>query len=105
MNEKKPSKKDFAELINKITGQDSMTEEKLDKILEESKKSYKKDGMSGVLKYLRDITQAPVSDEWMDQLLQKLMTKQGLKDVVEKYNIPLEFQNSKNKNSSNKKKK
>lgn len=59
----KPTKKDFANLINSVMGQDVMTEQKLDRILQEAKQANKTRGPEGLFDYLREITNAPVSND------------------------------------------
>lgn len=59
----KPSKKDFADLINSVMGQDVMNERKLDRILNEAKKAQATKGTDGLFDYLRDITNAPVNND------------------------------------------
>lgn len=68
----KPSKKDFANLINSVLGQDVMTEQKLDRILQEAKKAHDTKGSDGLFDYLRRLTNAPVDN---DQI-------RGIADVV-----------------------
>lgn len=59
----KPSKKDFANLINSVMGQDVMTEQKLDRILREAKRANDTKGSEGLFDYLRDLTNAPVNND------------------------------------------
>lgn len=68
----KPSKKDFANLINSVVGQDVMTEQKLDRILQEAKKVNDTKGSEGLFDYLRELTNAPVNN---DQI-------RGIADIV-----------------------
>jgi len=68
----KPSKKDFANLINSVVGQDVMTEQKLDRILREAKKANDTKGSEGLFDYLRELTNAPVNN---DQI-------RGIADIV-----------------------
>lgn len=74
----KPSKKDFANLINSVLGQDVMTEQKLDHILQEAKKTNATKGPEGLFDYLRELTNAPVNN---DQI-------RGIADMVKKSGGP-----------------
>lgn len=59
----KPSKKDFANLINSVLGQNVMTEKKLERILQEAKHANDTKGAEGLFNYLRELTNAPVSND------------------------------------------
>jgi hypothetical protein len=84
----KPSKKDFADLINRITGEETVTERKLDQILKGAKKSYQNQGTEGFFDYLRQIVPVPVSDEWMEKTWNKMQTTEGAKKMFDQLNIP-----------------
>lgn len=85
----KPSKKAVSDLINKVAGQTVMTEKKLDQIMTGAKKKFDSKGMTGFLEYLRDVTQAPVTTDWMKGIVDQLKTPDGMKDVVNQYKIPM----------------
>lgn len=59
----KPSKKDFANLINSVMGQNVMNEQKLDRILQDAKKANATRGPEGLFDYLRELTNAPVNND------------------------------------------
>jgi hypothetical protein len=84
----KPSKQDFADLINRITGEETVTEKKLDQILQGGKKSLQNQGMEGFFDYLRQVVQVPVSDEWMEKTWKEMQTAEGAKQMFEQLNIP-----------------
>lgn len=67
-----PSKQEFANLINQLTGNQEMTEQKLDRILLQAKRAYRRDGLPGFFAYVRSLIQAPVSNEYMQQLMKQL---------------------------------
>lgn len=89
----KPTKKDFANLINSVLGQDVMTEQKLDRILREAKHANDTQGPDGLFNYLRELTKAPVSNDQIrsiadmvknsggsDQALQSLKNQKLIND-------------------------
>lgn len=88
---KKPSKKDFADLINQFTGDSTMTEEKIDQFLKGAKKSYTHKGMNGFFDYIRKVTQAPISNEMMETILNQMRTPMGTQQLLNDYKIPLEI--------------
>ncbi|TCS94941.1 hypothetical protein [Hazenella coriacea] len=94
---KKPSKKDFADLINRFTGENTMTEEKIDQFLTGAKKSYKNKGMNGFFDYIRKVTQAPISNEMMESILNQMRSPQGTQQLLKDYKIPLDLPNSADK--------
>ncbi|SEM72219.1 hypothetical protein [Lihuaxuella thermophila] len=87
----RPSKKDFADLINQITGEPTMTEQKLDRILHGAKKSYQTNGMDGFFEYMRKIVQAPVSNEWMKKTISQMQTPEGVDQLIKEINLPVEL--------------
>lgn len=87
----RPSKKDFADLINQITGEPIMTEQKLDRILNGAKKSYQANGMDGFFEYMRKLVQAPVSNEWMKKTISRMKNPEGVEQLIEEMNIPVQL--------------
>lgn len=84
----KPTKQEFANLMNRFLGQEIMDDQKLDKILQEAKMAYQEQGMNGIFSYMRAITGAPVSNEKMDEILQMLLKggpDQAWRDLNSKY--------------------
>ncbi len=72
----RPSKQEFADLMNRFLGQEIMNEQKLDHILKNAKMAFEKEGLNGVFSYMRRITGAPVSDEKLNEILQGLLQKE-----------------------------
>lgn len=72
----KPTKKDFANLINTVLGQDVMTEKKLERILQEAKKANAARGTEGLFDYLRELTNAPVTNEQIGDIAE-MVKKSG----------------------------
>lgn len=91
----KPSKKAVSDLINKVAGQPIMTEKKLEKIMVGAKKKFDSNGMTGFLEYLRDVTQAPVSTDWMKGIVDQIKTSDGMKKVIDQYQIPMHLKGRK----------
>lgn len=87
---RKPSKKDFADLINRFTGESIMTEEKIDQFLKGAKKSYTNKGMNGFFDYIRKVTQAPISNEMMESILNQMRSPEGTQQLLKDYKIPLD---------------
>lgn len=85
----KPSKKAVSDLINSVAGQPVMTEKKLEQIMTGAKKKFDTKGMTGFLEYLRDVTQAPVSIDWMKGIVSEIKTSDGMKKVIDQYKIPV----------------
>jgi hypothetical protein len=87
----KPSKKDFAQLINQITGEETMTERKLDQILQGANKSLQDRGTEGFFDYLRQVVQVPVPDEWMKKTWKEMQTEKGARKTFEQLHIPMDL--------------
>jgi hypothetical protein len=86
----KPSKKDFVHLINQITGEETVTEKKLDQILHGANKSLQNHGTEGFFDYLRKVVQVPVPDEWMEKTWKEMQTADGAKKIFEQLHIPID---------------
>jgi hypothetical protein len=85
----KPAKKEFVDLINQIVGKTVMNEEKLQQVLVDAKKAFRTDGCTGFFQYIRELVDAPVSDQWMSELMKQVNTPMGMKQVSKKWNIPI----------------
>lgn len=72
MTEKKPTKKDFVDLINSVMGKKVMTEDQLTLFLENAK--YVKDtkGTEGFLEYVQNMTNAPASKDQLNRLANQI---------------------------------
>lgn len=79
----KPSKKDFAQLINSVLGENVMTEQKLDRILREAKKANKERGAEGVFDYLRKITNAPVTNDEIKNIADMVKNSGGPQQALD----------------------
>ena len=102
----KPSKKDFADLINSVVGQEIMTEQKLDRILRDAKKANETKGPEGLFDYLRQITNAPVSNDQIRGIAEMVKKSGGPEQALEtlkKQKLLNEQQASKIDKSLNKK--
>jgi hypothetical protein len=77
MKDRTPSKKNFADIINQLVGENVMTERKLDLLLEQAKKSYEQQGVNGLFDYMREVTQAPVDNQQMKQLMDTMIQSGG----------------------------
>jgi hypothetical protein len=73
-----PSKKDFADWINRLAGMPVMDEKKLDVVLQGAGKAIRTQGLDGLFDYMRRLTGAPVSNEWMREVWGQLLTPQGM---------------------------
>ncbi|OYD08895.1 hypothetical protein [Paludifilum halophilum] len=72
-----PSKKDFADCINQLVGQNVMNEKKMDRLLLEAKQSYRNRGLDGFFEYVRNMTQTSLSDGQMRQLMESIKDSTG----------------------------
>jgi len=107
-----PSKKEFADLINQMMGRNVMNARLLEQILSDAKNSYYNRGLDGFLEYIRRLTQAPLSNEELKQMM-KLVIDAGKPDraltrLVEQQWFPqeqAEKMNRKLRNSSGNRKK
>ncbi|MBA4492935.1 hypothetical protein ACFO25_08400 [Paenactinomyces guangxiensis] len=97
----RPSKKDFADLINQVTGESSMTEAKLDQILKGAQKSYRNHGMNGFYEYMRKLLQVPVSNEWMKKLMEQMKTPEGLEQLMKEMDLTLQLNKQQGGTSGN----
>lgn len=68
MANKKPTKKDFADLINTVMGQEVMNEEQLSNFLDSAKKVKDTRGTEGLLDYIQQVTNAPASKDQLKNL-------------------------------------
>jgi hypothetical protein len=78
-----PYKQQFADLINQVTGKQQMTEQKLDRILREAKRAHARQGMPGFFAYMRKLIQAPVSNEYMMNMLQQLQDPRQAEQLLQ----------------------
>jgi hypothetical protein len=88
---KKPTKQDFADLINALTGQSTIDVKNLDRIMAEAKRSYEAKGMEGLFDVMRQVVQAPVSNDFMHQLVERMKTPEGMTELLRELNLPLSF--------------
>ncbi len=93
----KPAKKEFVDLINQIVGETVMNEEKLQQVLVDAKKAFRMDGCNGFFQYIRELIDAPVSDQWMSELMKQVNSPSGIKQVSKKWNMPIHGSFSRNK--------
>ena len=68
MANKKPTKKDFVDLINTVMGQNVMTEDQLTQFLNNAKKAKDTRGTEGLLEYVQKVTKAPDSKDQLSRL-------------------------------------
>jgi phenylalanyl-tRNA synthetase beta subunit len=103
----RPSKKEFADWINTLTGSNIMTEKKLDQILIDAKKTVKKRGMNGLFEYMRQLLGLPISDEFMQSILTRLGSPDGASQLFQELqlNVPDEIQKASRKTAVPKHKK
>lgn len=64
-----PSKKDFADLINGLVGQNVLNGKMLDGILQKAKESYNRQGLDGFFEYIRQLTGAPLDNKELKELM------------------------------------
>ncbi|SMO62291.1 hypothetical protein [Melghirimyces algeriensis] len=64
-----PTKKDFADLINQMMGQNVVNSQLLDQVLKEAKKGYHQQGLEGFFEYIRNLTNIPLSNTELKQLM------------------------------------
>jgi hypothetical protein len=100
----RPSKKEFADWINTLTGSEVMTEKKLDQILFNAKKSVQKQGMNGLFEYMRQLLGLPISDEFMQHILERLSSPDGASALFQEFqlNVPAEIRKATKKNNKKK---
>ncbi|QKG85122.1 hypothetical protein GXN76_12025 [Kroppenstedtia pulmonis] len=72
MPESHPSKKDFADLLNQLTGRHVHNEKSMDRLLHQAKKSYHHRGPEGLFDYVRQLTQVPLSNNDMKQMMDSI---------------------------------
>jgi chemotaxis methyl-accepting protein methylase len=85
----RPSKKEFAEWINQITGTETMTESKLDQILHDAKKSVDQKGFNNLFDYMRQLLGVPISNEMMQQVLDKVRSPEGATELFRELQLPV----------------
>ncbi|MBD1371020.1 hypothetical protein IC620_01425 [Hazenella sp. IB182357] len=105
--EQKPSLQPFVDMINSLTGQETMTPQKMNQFLQGAKRRYDKAGMDGFINYLQKMIQAPVSDDYIKNITNQMKTPEGLKDLVKNMDVPLDIpvkHNNKKVNLRNRKK-
>lgn len=62
-----PSVKELTQMINSVLGQNVLTEQQLNHILQGAKRAHQQGGMSAVLDYLMRVTQADVGKQELKQ--------------------------------------
>lgn len=72
-------------MINQITGNEEMTEQKLDRILHQAKASYHQKGVTGFFEYIRKIIPVSVSDEYMRQLMKQLQDPRYANQLLKQF--------------------
>lgn len=88
MDNQKPTKQDFVNLINQIAGDQIVDVQKLDKILQGAQQSYQETGMNGLFDYMRKVVQAPVSNDQMRNMLVQMSTIEGMQELLKQMNLP-----------------
>jgi len=69
-----PDKKDIVNLVNSAVGKEVITEETLNRIMQEAKSNFDKRGTEGLFEYFQKVTNAQVDKEQL----------KGLTDVIKK---------------------
>lgn len=72
MTNQRPTKKDFADLINTVMGRQVMTEQQLDQFLHEAKRVKDNQGTDGLVEYIQKITNAPASKDQLKGLAEQI---------------------------------
>lgn len=73
MSQSGPSKKEFADLINHVLGRNVMNEKVMDRLLQEAKENYQRRGMDGIFDLVRQMTQAPFSNQEMKTMMDTIL--------------------------------
>jgi len=76
-------KQEIVDWINHLAGKGIMTEGKLDRIMMEAMRSMRQKGMDGFFDYMRQVVGAPVSNEWMRQLMDQMKTPEGMQKILQ----------------------
>ncbi|MFC4076898.1 hypothetical protein [Salinithrix halophila] len=69
MSDSKLTKGQFADWINQTVGRNVVNEKLMDQLLQDAKESYNRQGLDGFFEYIRQLTQAPVSNEELKKLM------------------------------------
>ncbi|PTX58278.1 hypothetical protein C8P63_11725 [Melghirimyces profundicolus] len=89
-----PSKKDFADLVNQMVGQNVVNDKMMDDILKNAKNSYNRNGLDGFFEYIRRLTGAPLSNQELKQLMDLVVgagrTDKALSSLVNQNWLPRE---------------
>lgn len=72
MSQRKPTQKDFVDLINSVMGKNVMTEDQLMKFLHDAKHVKDNRGTEGLLEYVQRVTNAPASQSQLKKLADKI---------------------------------
>ncbi|SFS66964.1 hypothetical protein [Marininema halotolerans] len=67
------TKKHFADWINQTVGSNVANEKIMDQLLHDAKASYARQGLDGFFEYLRQLTQAPLSNTQLKQMMDTVM--------------------------------
>ncbi|MDR6225251.1 hypothetical protein [Desmospora profundinema] len=73
MAESGPSKKEFADLINQVLGRNVMNEQVMDRLLQNARESYQRQGIDGIFDLVRQVTQAPFSNKEMKTMMDTIL--------------------------------
>jgi len=89
MTNKGPSVKELTLMINSVLGQNVLTEQQLNHILQGAKKAHQQGGMNAVLDYLMRVTQADVGKQELKQFADSVRAnpKMGM-DILQGKRFP-----------------
>lgn len=73
-----PSKKEFVDLLNRLLGNNSMDEKKLDLILSQSKQVYDQQGTKGLFNYMQKLLPYSVDEDIMTKIWGQMQNKRGV---------------------------
>lgn len=77
------SKQEIIHWMNQLAGKEIMTEDKLEKTMYEAMRLLREKGLDHFFDYMRKVSGAPVSNEWMRQLINKLQTPEGIHHLLQ----------------------
>ncbi|SDW67862.1 hypothetical protein SAMN05444487_105112 [Marininema mesophilum] len=69
MSDSELTKKHFADWINQTVGSNVANEKIMEQLLLDAKESYSRQGLDGFFEYIRQLTQAPLSNTQLKQMM------------------------------------
>ncbi|WP_124727983.1 hypothetical protein [Staphylospora marina] len=82
------SERDFVDWINRVAGSPVMDERKFENIMRGANRAMRENGVDGLFEFLRKVTGAPVSNEFLRDVMNQLSRPEGLQKMIRELGGP-----------------